>query len=745
MSKTWIAKGGLGIALLALAWKLLGSGSISFYVWWMAAGLLGLLFQPLTGRLFAPFADKGWMFSKVVGILIPGYLTWVLVTAGILPFSAAACIGVTVVCAAGLLFWCWRDAASGRITLPDGQWNLVFWEEIIFLVMFLLWTYLAGFKPEAYGTEKFMDYGFMEAMMRSTTLPARDLWYSLENINYYYGGQYYAVFLTKLTGTQVAVTYNLMRTFIAGLMFALPCSLVWQLLRDRLGRKKLTKRRWAPPLGGILAGIAVSLAGNMHYVIYAWIRPWLASQGLVSEREEYWFPDATRYIGHDPENADRTIHEFPSYSFVLGDLHAHMINLIFVILILGLLYAWMKQRRKQEGAEFEVFGRTLVLKEVFQPGILMAAFLLGVYQWTNFWDFVIYYVVTGGVVLFSNLIAYQGRAKQVLTVTALQAVLVMAAAAAVALPFSLTFDSMTQGVALAENHSAFYQLCVLWGLPVFLVILYIASLLWRKVPGKIHKILSEISAPDLYILILGLCALGLILIPELVYVRDIYENGNARSNTMFKLTYQAYLMFGISMAYIVFHFLAVKKRAWRKAAGTVGLALILMTTGYFGNAVRHWFGEVWKPSQYKGLDATSFLETSFPADAQAIRWLRANIEGSPVVLEADGLSYTEYERVSAMTGLPTILGWYTHEQLWRGNNVTDLNEKSAEVRTIYTSRDERQVRDLLEKYQVSYIFVGSTERDKYGSSVNDALLQSLGTVVFRDETYGTYILQVDAD
>ena len=78
-----------------------------------------------------------------------------------------------------------------------------------------MWTYFAGFRPQAYGgTEKFMDYGFMEAMMRSTTLPARDLWYSEGTINYYYGGQYFAVFLTKLTGSKVELTYNLMRTFV---------------------------------------------------------------------------------------------------------------------------------------------------------------------------------------------------------------------------------------------------------------------------------------------------------------------------------------------------------------------------------------------------------------------------------------------------------------------------------------------------------------------------------------------------
>ena len=418
-------------------------------------------------------------------------------------------------------------------------------------------------------------------------------------------------------------------------------------------------------------------------------------------------------------------------------------NLIFVILILGILYAWMRQKRKQDRETFRQFGKSQVAAELLQPGILAAAMLLGVYQWTNYWDFVIYYVVTGAAVLFTNIIVYEGRVRRIAAVTFLQAVEVMAVAMVVALPFTLTFDSMTQGVALAQNHSAFYQLCILWGLPVALVLIYGVTLLWEKVRSRRWAFLEGIRTPDLYILILGLCAVGLVLIPELVYVRDIYENGNARSNTMFKLTYQAYLMFGISMGYILFWLLAVGRKRWKKVVGAVGLSLLVMTSGYFGNAVRHWYGEVWRPSLYQGLNATSFLEVDFPADAAAIRWLRENIEGSPVVLEADGLSYTEYERVSAMTGLPTILGWYTHEQLWRGNNVEDLNEKSAEVREIYTSTDEQRVRSLLEKYDVSYIFVGSTEWDKYGGSLNEELLQSLGTVVFQDEVYGTYILQVE--
>ncbi|EJW91892.1 YYY membrane protein, partial [gut metagenome] len=147
---------------------------------------------------------------------------------------------------------------------PEQGLTWIVWEELLFFGIFLFWTYLAGFHPAAYGTEKFMDYGFMEAMMRSKVLPAKDLWYSQGHINYYYGGQYFAVFLTKLSGSKVALTYNLMRTFVAGLAFVLPFSLVSQMVADQLKKREGRIAKAAPTLAGLLAGGAVSLAGNMH-------------------------------------------------------------------------------------------------------------------------------------------------------------------------------------------------------------------------------------------------------------------------------------------------------------------------------------------------------------------------------------------------------------------------------------------------------------------------------------------------
>ena len=72
-----------------------------------------------------------------------------------------------------------------------------------------------------------------------------------------------------------------------------------------------------------------------------------------------------------------------------------------------------------------------------------------------------------------------------------------------------------------------------------------------------------------------------------------------------------------------------------------------------------------------------------------------------------------------------------------------MNEKSADIESIYTSLDAEYVKELLEEYDVSYIFVGSKEREKYGDALNEEVLNSLGEVVFQDEVYSTYILKVN--
>lgn len=412
---------------------------------------------------------------------------------------------------------------------------------------------------------------------------------------------------------------------------------------------------------GLTAGLAVSIAGNMHYVVYSKIIPWIQKlQG--KEVDSYWFPDATRYIGYNPDVPDKTIHEFPCYSFVLGDLHAHVVNVMFVLFLVGLLYAWMRNVRMREAVIGRPGRKEFWKKQLLMPHILLAAVMIGMFRFTNYWDFLIYFVVTGGVILFANVVQFEGKVKRILAVTAAQAVEIVIIFYVVSLPFTLQFDSMFKGVGIAQYHSMIHQLSILWGLPVVLTVMLIGCIVWEKVKVRggqkmsLYRLMKAVSVPDLFVVVMGLCAIGLIAIPEFVYVRDIYENGNARANTMFKLTYQAYMLFGMTMGYGIFRMIVTAREKVFKVVSVIGLVLLCWTFGYLGISVHSWFGDVWKVSDYKGLNATSFLENDFAEDVGGIQWLKENVKGSPVVLEANGDSYTGYERVSAMNGTADSAG-----------------------------------------------------------------------------------------
>lgn len=780
MFKKWFKKSiylAVAVFLIVYGIYLLKADFIPFLQWWAVIMGLGLIFLPLSELLFSAFQDKGFLFSKTIGIAVTGYLMWLFSSLHLLKYTTLSCI-ITVFLAilsnVSLMVFRKRHHQKMNIggkpigflkSMQQDTIDLMIKEEILFFALFLIFAYIRGFKPEAYGTEKFMDYGFMTTIMRSDYLPPQDFWFSGTKLNYYYVGQYLATFLTKLSFVETSDAYNLMLMMTGAFAFMLPYSLgynlTYQFAKDRSKKKAIT----LPGISGLIAGAGVCLAGTMHYPIYKWFLPnfhKLFRTGMEIKR--YWFPDATRYIGYNPETNDKTIHEFPSYSFVLGDLHAHVINILFVLTVLGILLAWLFHRLEKRE------DKLTIVQEVFQPAIILIGFFIGLFHTTNYWDFPIYFIVSGAVILFCNMIVYNFKGKAY-WMTALQGIFVFVMGKIICLPFTLNFDKISAEPLLAVAHTPFYQLMVLWGLPIVTVFIFLSYLISdfikdkdrikkrtakKKEPGGLVLFMQRLSASDLFVLTIGLCAVGLILLPEIVYIKDIYSGDYKRANTMFKLTYQAFILFGICFGYIFTRMLKYGSTKGQKITATVGLILFSLTLFYVGNATNSWYGNIFHREGYKGLDATAFMEEDFPEDAVAARWLNENISGTPIVLEANGLSYTEYQRISVITGLPTVLGWYTHEQLWKSqpgisnDRVTARLDKRAEdIQKIYTLEEKGLVRLLINNYNVDYIYVGGLEQKKY-ENVNHELLKSIGEVVFElpatdEKPYETYIVKVSND
>jgi uncharacterized membrane protein len=156
-------------------------------------------------------------------------------------------------------------------------------------------------------------------------------------------------------------------------------------------------------------------------------------------------------------------------------------------------------------------------------------------------------------------------------------------------------------------------------------------------------------------------------------------------------------------------------------------------------AIKSYYGIFNENLQYKGLYGLNFLKDSYLDNWEAINWLNQNISGQPVILEAVGDSYTTFNQVSMATGLPTVEGWVVHEWLWRGG-YEKPSARQTDVKTIYESADLDKIRSLLQKYNVSYIFVGAKEYEKY-PTLDPSRFSSLGAkVIFQSGNTRIYKL-----
>ncbi|HZK27900.1 MAG TPA: DUF2298 domain-containing protein [Thermoclostridium sp.] len=718
-----------------------------FYVikWWAVILLFGILFLPLSKSIFSTFTDKGFIFSKVIAIAISSYAFWFFSNLKLLKITTVNCWIVVIVCAVIIYIFFNRKTKKSDAIFNKDTLSWVFVSESIFLFSLSFWTYLRGFNPRLEGLEKFMDFGFVNSILRSGYVPPQDMWFSGEKINYYYFGQYVTAFLTSLSNLKTEISYNLMMATLFAFSMVLCFTIVTNMLKGHGINKK------APIItGGLIASILVSLGGNLHSFFYGLLPK------LLQKENKYWFPDATRYIGYNPETNDKTIHEFPVYSFVVSDLHAHVVNMIFVLTIIGILLAVFRKLQSRDDNNWIPQNR---IQELFIPEMLLIGLLIGIFQMSNYWDFPIYLTVCIFVFICAGIRQY-GFSKKTWAYTVIRFAVVLISSLLFALPFNLSFEKMSSQIRIAKAHSLPHQLFILWGYQLIFAIIFFAVILiaeqnlkWKRVKGekrlkirkgmtvftRIRTVLEEYSLEDIFAVILCISGIGLIFIPELVYVRDIYENGYARANTMFKLTYQAFIMLGLACGYI---FIRIRKTpyksGWMVVARIITVIMVILPMIYPFYAIPSWHNDM-DYKKYQGIDGLAFLETEYPDDYELIYWLRDNIKGQPVVLEANGDSYTYNCRISMATGLPTVQGWFTHEWLWR-DDLNLVQERIDDVMTIYESEDVELTKELIEQYDVEYIVIGKLEYKTF-PNLNETKLIDLGTVVF--EKPGVRLIKVE--
>jgi uncharacterized membrane protein len=158
----------------------------------------------------------------------------------------------------------------------------------------------------------------------------------------------------------------------------------------------------------------------------------------------------------------------------------------------------------------------------------------------------------------------------------------------------------------------------------------------------------------------------------------------------------------------------------------ISLALLSLVLIYPVFAVSSYYKNL--DTKDKTLNGIAYLSLLHPGDYALIDWLNKNVSGQPVILEASGDSYTDYARISANTGLPTVIGWSVHEWLWRGTYDV-VAPRITDVQILYTTNNLSVAKSLIKKYHISYIVVSSLERQKY-PNLNELIFRKIGKVIF---------------
>ena len=210
---------------------------------------------------------------------------------------------------------------------------------------------------------------------------------------------------------------------------------------------------------------------------------------------------------------------------------------------------------------------------------------------------------------------------------------------------------------------------------------------------------------------------------------------------MFKLTYQAFVLSYLTAGYITMRVVQSIKLKHLKI-----IVLLLFGTLYSSIlqypkfAIDSYYNEL---ENYRGIRGDTWINTRYPGEKDTIDWFNTMVSGQPVILEASGDSYTDFNLISAYTGLPTINGWFVHEWLWRGD-ASIPQQRVSDITTIYTSTNTDTVLSLLKKYNVTYIIVGTFERQKY-TNIHTAIFERQGDLVYQSGSTKVYQINYDSE
>ncbi|MFZ4828372.1 MAG: DUF2298 domain-containing protein [Phototrophicaceae bacterium] len=808
------------------------------FSWWLLVTLAGGAVLPLIRRLLPALPDEGYTLARTMGMLWVGYVFWLLSTLGFLVNNEGSILLAWVlVFALSWVVYHVRDGATWAEWFRANRTVIVV-GEILFMGLFVGWALVRANYPALTATEKPMELAFISAIERSQTFPPNDPWMSGYAISYYYFGYIMSAVLVKLSGVTTSVGFNLTISLLFALTGLTAFGVVYNLVEAT--RRAVNKQiaHWTSFAAALLGVFMVAVMGNLqaplielpyqsgwfndgYYAFWDVQERTTAIERIIPpdeqiaggirapQRWEFWWwfrasrvindrdlPTATAENSRGESVGANVIDEFPQFSFLLADVHPHVLALPFSLLALGLAL------------------HTVLRATMPQPldwlGISM---IVGGLIFLNTWDGAIYLMVMIVVELARRLRQQESFDLRVGGQFAYMILALIVTSLLLYLPFILSFRSQASGfLPNLQWATSFPQLFIMFGgffLLLFPFLIYTAldrgkALNWQAgriavlgvfaslfvfalalvvmammiphlrvqvlrtvellggmqqaLPYLLLRRATTIVTPLILFSTLGIavawlfgnsaqrkqdagyyyafailvCAVGLIIVPEFVYLRD---NFGVRINTIFKFYYQAWVMLAVVASFVTWHCLNMGGNVLRSTYGVVLAGVVILGSVYplLGihnrTLIESGRGRV-DASVVLTLEGGNSLASN--NDYQAIQCLNELVKDDDIVVaEAIGPAYRhQFGRVGVLAGIPIVLGWEGHESQWRGATYPRIvGTRRADIEMLYNDLRWEIAQAIIERYSIDYIFYGDTER--FGTSEQAAYVPA-GEEKFRE-------------
>jgi len=650
--------------------------------------------RTLAVRAFGFDDGEGWALGRTLGLVLVAFPAWWAGVAGIAGWQWAGVV-VLVVSAGVGVFDLWRRRPN---------WRSLAATELVFLAAggAVMWMRLV--KPAILNQEKLMDLGIFASLLRAETFPPPDMWLAGEALPYYYWGAVIWIVPLMLSKIPLDLSYNLVVAGIGGLS----ACLLWS-----LGRRADDGRwsGWLAVAFGLFAGTADGF------------RQLITGRSILAL--DYW---------HSSRQVTDTITEWPLFTLWHGDLHPHLLSM--PLALAAVLMAWQTGRL---GPRIGLVVGTAVLVGVTwaanpwaMPPTLVATALLmicgdGKWHWPDRqgwprWVAVMVVAILGWLAAAPFHLSFHPPFQGVKTVTAWTepvqlllwagVLLVPVGAAVWVMLGRLLGGGPKSGAVAVALSAATLVLASQTGRPTLVILaMLLAVLVVAALTGSEWRSRAGVA----------LAALGvfLLLVPEIVYVVDTYGQKLHRMNTVFKCYIQAWVFLAIAMPALLT--VGLSPRGKRLLA--VGLMGVL--------ALPHLVGAIAQPLTFQtlGIDGLAWLD---PGDRAIVRYLRTQPHDT-VIVEAVGGAYTEYARISSVSGVPSLLGWANHERVWRGHEIgQELERRKVLVSRIYRGVDPAAVADAVAEADVDMVVIGAFERRDFDPT-HLASIRAAGEVVFLED------------